>query len=586
MTRQALSLTIVAALSSLAATGGAERDTAARNGLLSFSVWEGSHIASVRADGSARRRLTFEPWNSTFPVKSPNGRSIAYVGDPDGNSDVHVVGADGRGHRRLTRSAGEDAAPAWSPDSTRIAFHSDRAGNAELYSMRVDGSALRRLTTDPAADRFPRWSRDGRRIAFHSDRDGDIEIYVMGADGTGVRQLTSDPGDDYTAAWSPDDRRLAFVSTRAGSPDIWTMDASGGGLRQVTSGPAEDYLPSWSPDGSEILFLRRTDTGEDPGVFAVAPASGRLRLLPAAGDTPSWAADGTILTSVHLGGISDLHVARVDGSGRAALTATGDAETTSTWSPDGRRIAYAFQDSQRDDIRVMAASGKGPGRFAPNPAPDVDPDWSPDGRRIVYMSYRGKNRMPVGFTRDSEIVVASFGGAQVDVSHHPDDDAEPAWSPDGRRIAFARFPAGTVRFPHGGRAGGDIWVMNADGTGQRRLTRHPGNDESPSWSADGRQIVFASARGGGRLRLWVMDADGGRQRPLTPRSKLAETQPEVSPDGRLVAFTRFDRRQAGVYVVGIDGRGMRLVAQTCLRGYCQLGAAPSWQPLPRAGRRR
>jgi Tol biopolymer transport system component len=585
VTRRAIGATMLAALTSLAIAGDVTaRDTTTRNGKLSFSVWEGSHIASVRADGGARRRLTFEPWNSTFPVKSPDGRWIAYVGDSNGNPDVHVVGADGRGHRRLTAWRGEDAAPAWSPDSARIAFHSDRDGNFELYTMRADGHDVRRLTTNSASDRFPKWSHDGRSIAFHSDRDGDNEVYVMGAGGTGARALTSSEGENYTPAWSPDDRRLAFVGTREGSPDIWTIAANGTGPTQLTSGPDEDYVPSWSPDGSEILFLKRTDTGEDPGVFAVSPGTRRLRLLPAAGDTPSWSRDGTILTSVHLGGISDLHIARVDGSGRAALTTTQDAETSSSWSPDGRRVAYSLQDSQRDDIQLIGADGKGRRRFAPNPAPDFDPDWSPDGRRIAYTSYRGKNRIPVGFTRDTEIVVAGLGGGQVNVSRHPDDDAEPAWSPDGRRIAFARFPPGTVRFPHGDRSGGDIWVMNSDGTGQRRLTRNRGNDESPSWSADGRQIVFASARRGGRLRLWIMDADGGRQRPLTPPGRLAESQPEVSPDGRLVAFTRFDRGHAGVYVAGIDGRGARLVAETCLRGYCQLGAAPSWQPLPAKGK--
>jgi Tol biopolymer transport system component len=139
---------------------------------------------------------------------------------------------------------------------------------------------------------------------------------------------------------------------------------------------------------------------------------------------------------------------------------------------------------------------------------------------------------------------------------------DPAWSPDGARIAFASARAGSF----------DIYVMNADGTGTRRLTSTSANDQGPTWSADGSRIAFSRSDDGGHV--WVMNADGSGARRLT--AELAEEgEPSWSPDGSWIAYTR---RASGsdfreIWVVRPDGSGGRGVTQLEAQAF-----SPTWSP--------
>jgi len=164
--------------------------------------------------------------NSWDPSWSPDGQRLALsMQDDVGDYQVFVMNADGSGRAPLTEGPALDRAPAWSPDGKTIVFVSDRDGNRELYLVRLNEEGLTRLTRDPASEGIASWSPDGKRLVFSSDRDGDWDLYLLSLANGAARRLTSDPGTDSFPAWSPDGKAIAFVSDRAGNAEIYLMDA-------------------------------------------------------------------------------------------------------------------------------------------------------------------------------------------------------------------------------------------------------------------------------------------------------------------------------------------------------------------------
>ena len=198
---------------------------------------------------------------------------------------------------------------------------------------------------------------------------------------------------------------------------------------------------------------------------------------------------------------------------------------------------------------------------APKPAPatrltydeafDSFPAWSPDGRRIAFDSDRDGN---------SEVYVMNADGSGVTrLTYNDAFDVFPAWSPDGRRIAFDSDRDGNL----------EIYVMNADGTGVTRLTYNNAGDGFPDWSPDGRRIAFGTGRDGNPA-IYVMDASGVTR--LTQNDAL-DVAPAWSPDGRRIAFASERDGNLEIYVMNADGSG---VIRLTYNGARDL--APDWSP--------
>jgi TolB protein len=204
----------------------------------------------------------------------------------------------------------------------------------------------------------------------------------------------------------------------------------------------------------------------------------------------------------------------------------------------------------------MNADGSGERKLTSDTGFDSYPAWSPDGRRIAFASGRDGS---------SGIYVINVDGTEQRLLMpaavtYP---AQLAWSPNGERIAFTiehpKAPAAQTRNL-------EIYIVNADGSGQRRLTRSPAWDDAPAWSPDGRTIAFVSD-----VSIYVMNADGSGQRELTPGGS-----PAWSPDGRKIAFVRGDLPRDGnsdLYVVNADGRDLRRLTRSPAWDW-----APAWSP--------
>lgn len=247
----------------------------------------------------------------------------------------------------------------------------------------------------------------------------------------------------------------------------------------------------------------------------------------------------------------DLHVMHADGTNPMRLTARRGPEFDGAWSPDGRWIVY--RDSRRginrnDEIYIVRGDGSGARNVSRNPANDWGPDWSPDGRTIVFNSDRDGGRM-------SGYLVSPDGSdlrridAEVWIEYA-------SFSPDGAMIAFMGHDGSDY----------DVYVADLATGEVRQLTDAPGSDGWPAWSPDGAVIAFASERDdclyaaakapcwidrgaepGEHHDIWLMDADGSHQRRVTPEFGQFVAW---SPDGNYLLVSGYS-----LYVIRPDGTG-------------------------------
>jgi dipeptidyl aminopeptidase/acylaminoacyl peptidase len=272
------------------------------------------------------------------------------------------------------------------------------------------------------------------RIAFDGNpatsTGGPRTIYTISADGSGLAPLTN--AGDFEPAWSADGQKIAFTSARDGNDEIYVMNADGSGQTRLTFSPGLDLAPAWSPDGARIAFISIRDAGA--GGFNI-----------------------------------ELYVMNADGSDQTRLTLTTNvSEFAPAWSPDGDKIAFSV-----DHLGISTINSDGSGRVFVMPGDN--PSWFPDGSKLAFDDATCDDQC------EDDVYVANADGTGrtqlMNTTYGPgdyiQDEYDPAVSPDGRRIAFVTNQYDGLHH--------EIAVMNADGSGQNRLTNTATFSSAPDW---------------------------------------------------------------------------------------------------------
>src|SRR5687768_3840064 len=391
----------------------------------------------AKEDGSNEIKLPFMAGNMEW---SSDGTKLIYQYGPN-DSEIFIYTLATNAITPLITNPGFDSDPSFSPDGKSVLFVSDRDGNSEVYIKDLDGSPPRRLTNHPAHDEFPTFSPDGTQIVFNSNRhDENFDVYLMNVDGTGLRRLTTWNSDEEIrpGCWSPDGTRIAIASTKDGKPNVYVMDVEPFSPAPILQDAAKDFrYPSYSPDGGSLIYVSQ---GEDKsGELYIRDLTKRedtLLLKSESWDlSPRISPNGdSIALQVRIGGNAEVCVIGVAGGELRNLTNNPTRDADPSWSPDGSRIAFVSnRDGNYDvfNLYLMNADGSNPHRIYFSNAISSYPSWSHDGARIAFANDKEDGR-----SGNFEIFVIEPETVNPErrLTTRPRYDIQPAFSPDGNRI--------------------------------------------------------------------------------------------------------------------------------------------------------
>jgi tricorn protease len=432
--------------------------------------------------------------------------------------DLWVVDRNGGEARRLTSDIGIEIDPIFSPDGSMIAFTGEYDGNEDVYVIPTAGGIPKRLTSHPGSDQVVGWTRDGKRILFRSPRGsyaGFTQLYTVALTG-GLPEFVPLPMA-YEGSYSPDSSHMAYVPFtnfreswqfqrglkhyRGGTASpIWIAKLSDSSIEKVERKNSNDSNPMWV--GNKVYFL--SDREGPVSLYVYDDATKKVSAaLPSNGvDIKSASAGPDVIVYEQFGSIHVFDPATGKQS-PVNIHVTGDFPA----------VRPHFIDAG-DQIQSA--------------------DISPSGARAVFEAHGEILTVPVEHG-DIRNLTNTPGVA----------DRDPAWSPDGKWIAYFSDESGEYA----------LHLSPQDGMGEVRkfdLGNPPSFFYGPTWSPDSKKIAFTDKR----LNLWYLDIDNGKPVLVdTNPYDGANFSPAWSPDSRWIAYTRqLDSALHAVFIYGIENK--------------------------------
>jgi tricorn protease len=587
--------------------------------------------AAVRAEPDLRdTRLLAEP--------AVSERHIAFVYA----DDLWLADIDGKNVRRLTSDAGIESNPVFSPDGQTLAFSAQYDGNTDVYVMPITGGSPKRLTSHPSPDIVRGWTPDGKAVLFSSTRNASnrshSQLYTVAMTGGMPEELTIPYGAE--ASFSPDGESIAYCPLndasqqwkhyRGGSHGrIWVYHCKDHSVAQIPQpdGRCNDLSPRWL--GKMIYF--RSDRNGEYNLFSYDPVTKNVKQLTEYKDFPVLALgaggghviyeqagylhlydpDSSNSTRLKIGVATDLPEARphfvkgakhighagVSPSGARAVfevrgeivtvpaekgdphnltETTGVMERSPAWSPDGKSITYFSDEGGEYRLHVRPTDGKGkPKVYELHGAGFYDqPTWSPDSKKIAYID------------NSQSLFWINLGDGQVKkITSEPQygpgraRTLRPAWSPDSRWVVYT---LGNKAAYH------TVYAYDTTADKSRAITDGLSDALDPVFDADGKYLYFLASTDAGPVNQWFSQANAdmrihrsvylvvlkkGVPSPLAKESdeeKAKEEKPADKP-------TKPEKKTPEV-AIDFDGIGQRIVAVPRLAGeYSDLQAGAAGQ---------
>ncbi len=516
-----------------------------------------------RAPAPARRSFS-------EPAYSPDRREIAFVS----GGDIWAVAAAGGDAHLLVSDAANDHRPLYSPDGSELAFMSSRNGAPNLYVLSLASGTLKRITFSDGVDQLDSWSRDGKWIYFSTTATdisgmGDV-ARVSASGGTPVSVAADRYAAEYWAASGPEDGTIAITArglsqsqwwrkghSHIDESEIWLVHGVGVGARatppapkyeQMTGPGAKSEWPMWSADGKALYFV--SDRSGAPNLWTRPVSGGAEKQLTKFTDGrvlwPTISYDGKAITFERDFGIWSLDVTagtakpvaiELRGSASGAViehrTLTNGLQELAL-SPDGKKVAFTVRG------KIFAASSKDGGsglRVSAAGIVQAQPAWAPDSRRLAYSDDReGRYHIYLyDFVSHDERRLTE--GAENDIT--------PVWSPDAKSLAYV----------HGGN---ELHVLAIDAknaapapdriVARGRFDRAPFiSERAIIWSPDSKWIAYATSEGNKLFaNAYLVSAAGGESRPVSFLSNTNADALSWSPDGAFLLLVSSQRTEAGV----------------------------------------